>query len=299
MIAPLLAWLLALPALGATTSGDAQVLGQLATGAEVPTARLEVRLSSSDAYGLLVSSADGRPMLHAGPSGRVAVGVSSPTAALDLRGSADNGDIGLLVRAGNSSGTASSAQFAFSPSVGLYQHSLRTRATSYGYFGNGIDFYLWRSTAEPATLGASRALSLESVDPSTASFHVQPTGAADAQLEVSRGTITGGGYMLSLPIATHSSRARKFQIEPLGDRGRAYADLLGMRHARFRFKGQSDVLGGLIYEDVPESVTGPGETVVLDYRVLNLVMALQKAHERIRALEGELLAGQGKKGGSE
>ena len=47
---------------------------------------------------------------------------------------------------------------------------------------------------------------------------------------------------------------------------------------------------GLIYEDSPESLRGPNKTIVFDYRVLNLELALQEADRRITKLEAKIAA---------
>src|SRR5688572_9666756 len=97
------------PAFAATTlSGDSQIFGQIGVGTELPRARLDVRLSSSDVYGLMVSSANGLPMMALNAQGRLGVGISSPSAALDVHGSADDGDLGMLLRVGNSTSSTSS-----------------------------------------------------------------------------------------------------------------------------------------------------------------------------------------------
>ncbi|MBI3289108.1 MAG: hypothetical protein HYZ74_06290, partial [Elusimicrobia bacterium] len=63
---------------------------------------------------------------------------------------------------------------------------------------------------------------------------------------------------------------------------------LSLKHARFRYKGDSTKHEGLIYEDSPESIHAPGEAISLDQRVVNLEMALKDRLRKIRELEERL-----------
>lgn len=269
-----------------TISQDGQILGQLGVNTEVPYARLHVAMSSTDAYGLKVSSPNGDTTLALDRAGRLGVGVASPLAALDVRGAADSGDVGGLFRAGNSTSSTSSSQLSFGFAGGLYRHSLRTRAASAQNSGNAVDFFLWNSTASPATLGTARVLSLEAgVSGSTAAVHVLPVGTPDAELEVSNGVTQGGGRIAYGSSGAHSRRALKSDIRYLEDPEAAYSAVKGLRHAEFRYRGEATVRRGLIFEDAPESIQGPGDTLVFDYRVLELERALKVAAREIRRLE--------------
>ncbi|MCX5786930.1 MAG: hypothetical protein NTX64_00245 [Elusimicrobia bacterium] len=220
---------------------------------------------------------------------RLGVGVAAPAAGVDVRGIADSGDLGLLLRVGNSSSSTSSSQLVFGYSGGTYRHRFETRAAAAQNIGNGMDFFLWHATADPAALGNFLALSLEAgVSGSTASFHVLPFGIADAEVEVSNSVTTGGGSIEYGTAGTHSARRLKSRIEYLENAQGAYDDVKGLKHARFRYRGGGPALRGLIYGDAPEGVRGPGKTVVLDYRVLELEMALQVAGREIQRLESRV-----------
>ena len=89
----------------------------------------------------------------------------------------------------------------------------------------------------------------------------------------------------------------------MGDaqRRQAYDDVKALRHATFQYKAlkgggpAGPVYRGLIYEDAPESIHGDDKTIVLDYRVLNLELALQEADRKIAALEAKIKATEERK----
>lgn len=280
-----------------TATGNAQITGQAGFGTALPDARLKVQTAAGDAYALRVSSPDGSAMFTLEKTGKAGLGVTAG-AALDVLGAADGGNVGLQLRVGNSSSTTDSVQIAFAyDSTSTFRHSLRTRAVASQNLGNAVDFYVWRDTATPADLGTRRALSLQAISSvSTGSVHVLPAGTPDVELEVSNGTTTGGGTIHRAAAGTHSSRRLKSHIRMLEAeaQARAYQDVQALKHARFRYKGSSRLMRGLIYEDAPESVRGEHKTVVLDYRILNLELALKETYRRIRELEAELARREGR-----
>lgn len=292
--------LLALPAGAVEFSGDGQITGQLGVGTEIPQARLHVEMKAADAYALKVSSPDGTAELVLDEQGRLGIGISAPGAKVDVRGSAGNGDIGLLLRVGNSSQTTDSSQIVFAyGSTNSYRHSLRTRhdATQYAY--NALDFFLWNGTAPPtgltgADLGDLRVLSLQGMTSlSSGSVHVMPFGLPDAELEVSSRTGLGGGTIHRAAAVAPSSARFKADIEALGpqEQEEAYAAIRSLRFRRFRYRGEggdSPLMRGLIYEEAPASIQGPGKTVVLDERIANLELALQAVQRRFAEAKARL-----------
>lgn len=287
-----------------TASGDMTITGQTGVGTSVPQARMEVKLSSADAYALRVSSQDGSALLVVDRAGRMGVKVGSPAALLDVNGQGDASDIGLQLRSGNSSATATSSQIVFAyGSSGTYRHSLRTRAAEGQNPGNAIDFYLWHSTGQPEALGDLRTLSLEaSPSASTTAVHVRPVGGPLYELVVSDGETTGAGTVVAASIDPHvSHRAFKSDISYLdeGARRQAYEDVLSLRHARFRYKKLTPrgwepnpgapLRRGLIYEDAPASIRGEkGKSLAVDRRLANMEMALAEANRRIKELEDKI-----------
>jgi hypothetical protein len=292
-------------------SGSAQVTGQVGLGTTIPRAQFEVHLSSSDAYAIQVSSENGAPMLQMDNSGKLAIGLSSAQADVDVTGTGDSGSAGLELRCGNSSSTLSSSQIVFTSSSNAYAHSIRTRAVAGQNLYNSIDFFLWNSTAQPSALGSLYALSLQAtttISTGTASVHVMPVSSAPvAELEVSNGVSLGGGtieYASSMPPG--SSRSIKSDIEYLGPEKatQAYEDIKSLRHATYRYKRLlpgptldqtilvDDPSGplhrGLIYEDAPASIQGEHKTLVVDYRVMNMELALKEIDGRIKELEARI-----------
>lgn len=290
---------LALPARAQfSASNDLTITGQTGVGTAVPQARMEIKLSSADAYALKVSSPNGDPLLVVDKAGRMGIGLSSPEALLDVNGRGDASDIGLQLRAGNSTSSITSSQVVFAyDSSGTYRHSLRTRATAGQDFGNAIDFYLWNSTGSPTTLGDVSILSLQAVPRAStaASVHIYPsTGAPAYELVVSDGLTTGGGTVMAASVSAHSRRALKSDISYLDEtaESRAYDEVKALRHARFRYKAggpSAPLIRGLIYEDAPESIrSAPGKSIVVENRLVNMEMALKAARRRIAALEAKI-----------
>ena len=280
-----------------SSSGDQGVAGQMGAGTATPRATLDVVASSTDNYGLWVSSQDGTPLLVVDKTGKVGIGTFSPGALVDVPGEGDSGDIGLQLRSGNSSSTYSSSQIVFSyGSTGLYQHSLVTRSVFGQYLGNDIDFMLWNSTAQPSALGNLLALSLQAApSASTASVHIHPVGTPAYELVVSDGQTTGGGSVMAAAVGTHSSRALKTVVATLSeaDSDAAYKEVKSLKPAVFRYRRRDGAAGplvrGLIYEDSPLSIRdGHGQSIVFEARLANMEMALAAANRHIKALEKKI-----------
>lgn len=292
----ILAAVLAAPAAAQTTmTGDAVMPGPVGVGTEIPWATLHVQVSSTDAYGLIVSSPSGKVMLSVDAAGRSAVGGGISQSRLTVNGTPDSGDVALLLRAGGSTGSVEGVQASWAyDSTATYSHSLRTRSSTSALLGNGLDFYLWRDTSTPNVLGTERVLALESsIAAASGSFHIVPsTHTPDAEVEVSNGVTLGGGIVRYGSSGPPSSRALKSDISPLdaGALDRAYADVKALKHVRFRYSGDPSArrMRGLLFEEAPESVQGAHETINLNDRLLNLELALQAVNGRIRAVDLEL-----------
>lgn len=277
-----------------TSSGDQTITGATGVGTATPRAALDAVMSPADDFAVWVASQNGTTLLVVDKTGKTGIGTSSPGALLDVKGSGQPGDIGLQLRAGNSSSTYSSAQIVFAyDSSGTYRDSLRTRAAAGQAAGNGLDFFLWRDTAQPTALGDLRALSIEG---STSAFgcavQVRPsTDAPIYELTVSDGQNLGRGALMAGDVRAHSSRALKTVLAESGDRDAraAYDRVKALKHARFRYKGRagpSAPVRGLIYEDLPAEVQDArGKSVVFEERLAGLEMALAEVDRRSRELE--------------
>ncbi|MFC1678737.1 hypothetical protein ACFL2T_00760 [Elusimicrobiota bacterium] len=281
-------------------TGDAEITGQVGVSTIVPNARIGIQMQPQDAYALKVSSPNGDAMFFIDNSGKVSMGVDAPQAAVDVRGSADSGDIGLQLRVGNSSTTTDSSQIVFAyDSTSTFRHSIRTRHVASANTGNSIDFFLWNSTGDPTALGDLHVLSLLSMNATNfAAVHVMPsTGTVEDQLVVSDGSTLGNGTIHCNSVIVPSARGLKSDIKYLGRSAeeQAYQDVRNLLHANFRYKMSASEPGsetarmtGLIHEDVPASIRGSGKTIVLDARLLNLEMALKEVNGRISALQDEI-----------
>jgi hypothetical protein len=99
--------------------------------------------------------------------GNVGIGVTNPTATLDVAGSAANGK-SLQLRSGDVNNGTDAVQIIFSHSgnpynSGGYAHSIRTRHQSSGDGENAIDFWCWNTTntTNADTLGNKRVMTIE------------------------------------------------------------------------------------------------------------------------------------------
>lgn len=277
------------------TTGDLTVTGAMGAGNSMPRAALEISMQASDAYALKVSSVDGTSILLLDRSAKAGLGVTPTGARLDVSGRADVGEVGLELRAGNSTSSVTSAQAAFGASDGSYRHNIRTAHTGTQSAGNEVSFYLWTSVDAVYALGSSKAMSLQAssgtgmgglqVDPSTTTLA--------AELVVSSGTVYAGGVILAGGVVSPPCFASiKTDIVHLGDEDRRVAvrDVLALKPVTFRYKGDpgSQTRVGLVLEDAPESVRSHAGAVVFDERLMNLELALQAARSRIDMLKGEI-----------
>lgn len=282
--------LLAAPLHAATTvTSDLTITGEAGFGTSAPRARLEVKAGDSDAYAIKVSSQDGSVLLSIDREGNAAIGLESAGARLDAAGTADDGSIGLQLRAGNSSNTVTSSQFVFAMAgTQTFRQSIRTQHDQAQPDYNRVDFFLWNSTGAPNDLGALDVLSVRASSTTTGSVQVLPAGPAPFELVVSDGETIGGGTIQFGRFWQQSSRARKTDIRYAGkeDIRKAYEDLKALKHVIFRYKSaNSREKRGLIYEDAPESVRGPAGTLSTARRLALLEMALQETGARLDALE--------------
>lgn len=280
---------------GTRTSGDLTVTGAMGAGTLVPRAALEVGMQPEDAYALKASSPDGTALFLFDRSAKAGLGLTPTGSRLAVSGQADAGEVGLELRAGNSSSSVTSAQIALGDGTGAYRHDIRTRAAGGQREGNAVDFYLWNSTDAVYGLGSEEAMSVQLGTKSGMSgWHVDPSSdPVTVELVVSSGGVYAGGVIVRGFWATHSCfAAMKEGVRRLGEteRVRAAADLASLKPVRFRYKG--DPRGtrrtGLIYEETPESVHGPGESVSVKERLMNLELALQAAQSRIVTLQAEV-----------
>lgn len=294
-----LALAFAQPALSQTTIvGDYWVGKKFAVGIATPTAQFEVRASTANLGALQVSGLDGTPLLYVSSASQVGAG-TLPLANLDINGSADSGANGLMLRSGLMSPSTGTYQmvFGFNGSTNM-SDAIRTQHSTSAVAGT-IQFLLWRTSESQSAVGDRLALAL--VDLSTgASVHICPAGAPTVQLEVSDCSTTGGGTIHRAAEGTFSSRALKANISYLGPEAgpQAYQEVLGLKHVEFRYKSldkydqlvrdtKQPLRRGIIYEESPSSIRGPGESVMIDDRVNNLEMAEQELFKELESTEAE------------
>jgi len=136
-------------------------------------------------------------------------------------------------------------------------------------------------------------------------FHIRPPNEIepDADLEVSDGGTYGGGSIHRASSGAHSKREIKSDIAYMNavDQNRAWDDVKSLRHVNFRYKRikkdgtlvrdvSNKIRKGLIYEDSPDSIKDETGAIIIDDRIVNLELALQKSMNKIEDLEAQVAA---------
>lgn len=256
----------------------------------------EVQSRAQNFYTLQISSPDFTPMFNVDYLGSIGVTQPSPLASFDIQGSTNTGDIALRLRSGNSTSTSSSDQVRFCYNGGPSMcHAITTNHKSSGNNGNRMDFWLWAPVAGSTTSAANidaLSLQLSSTSSSGVSVQIRPVGSftGDVELEVSNGITVGGGTIHRAAAGTPSSRKRKSDIRYLSatEEAAAYQDVMALKPASYRYKGDPTPWKGLILEDSPRSIQGPGGAIIIDDRIANLEMAVKEASEKIQKLKQRL-----------
>jgi hypothetical protein len=94
-------------------------------------------------------------------SGNVGIGVTTPVAYLDVRGTGNAGSSSLSLRGGNDSSTFTSNQITLGfDNTSNYRHAIKTRHHDFDYV-NAIDFYVWKyNTDSSTTIGTQHVMTL-------------------------------------------------------------------------------------------------------------------------------------------
>lgn len=306
LLAILAASLLASEA-GAQTAivGDAWIIGPVMVGTTTAaSSRLHVVASSATAVPFQISGVDLTPFLRVAKDGKV--GMSTYSAAnLDVNGAGDASNTALMLQSGNLYGGGTTRkQIAFGQDGTTNRRHAIASVHSDSTTHNSIDFLIWSPDAGSATsMATMTVLSLVTISSTAAikaSVHVRPVGDPKHELVVSNGSSTGGGTIHVFNQVSPSSRDWKRDIAYLGaaDEAAAYANERGLKHVSFRYarlKGgrfvrdsHAPLRRGLIYEDSPAEVRGPGETLSLDQRLLESELAFKEFARKLDAAEREV-----------
>jgi hypothetical protein len=282
--------------------GDAWILGKVSVGTTTVTdARFYVLASSATEVPFRVSGVDLTPFLRVSRDGTV--GLSTYSAAhLDVSGSADGSDIAVMLRSGNLAGSGTDrTQIAFGANGSTSRRHTITSVHTDSTSANVLNFQIWEPGAgSAATLATMTVVSLvTSSQAFLGAVHVMPVGAPQAQLTISNGASTGGGTLHAANWVTSSSRKLKRDIAYLdaGDEDRALEEVRALKHVRFRYMRQRGgrlvrdsraiMRRGLIFEESPDAIKGPFDSLSLDQRLVESEMAFKAMARRLEALETE------------
>ncbi|MEK7389442.1 MAG: hypothetical protein AAB036_07075 [Elusimicrobiota bacterium] len=282
--------------------GDAWIVGPVLIGTTTASrSRVNVAASSGTLTPFQISGVDLTPFLRVGNDGKV--GLSTYSAAnLDVNGSGDSANVALQVHSGNLYQSASGrAQIAFGQdgTTNRRHHidSVHVDSTAH----NSLDVLIWSPDAGAANVATMTVVSLVTISTASgATVHVRPAGDPVAELTVSDGGGLGLGTVHAAAQVTPSSRDWKSDISYLGERDAAAAfdRVRGLRHVSFRYgrrKGggfvrdtRAPLRRGLMYEEVPEILRGPGESVNATQRLVDAEMAFGVLARRLEAIRKEV-----------
>lgn len=285
-----------------TVVGDAWIIGPVMVGTNTASgSRMNVAASSATEVPFQISDVDLTPFLRVGKDGKV--GLSTYSAAnLDVSGSADSGVIALQLRSGNLyPSTSGRAQIAFGQdgTADRRHHidSVHIDSTAH----NALNFLIWSPDAGTTSLATMTVLSLVTISTASgASVHVRPAGDPVAELTVSNGNGLGLGTAHAAAQVTPSSREWKSDIAYLGEAeaAAAYERVRSLKHVSFRYArrkgakyvrdGKAPVRRGLIYEDAPQALRGPGESLSVTQRLIDTELAFIELAKRLEAFEKEV-----------
>lgn len=290
---------------GAQTAivGDAWIIGPVMVGTTTAaSSRLHVAASSATEVPFQVSGVDLTPFLRVAKDGKV--GMSTYSAAnLDVNGAGDSANTALMLQSGNLyQGGTTRVQIAFGQDGTTNRRHSITSVHSDSTTHNSLNFQIWSPDAGTTSLATMTVLSLVTISSTAAieaSVHVRPIGAPKHELVVSDGSSTGGGTIHVAAQVSPSSRDWKRDIAYLGpaEEAAAYANERGLKHVSFRYaklKGahfvrnsRAPIRRGLIYEDSPVEIRGPGETLSLDQRLLETELAFKEFARKLETAERE------------
>jgi hypothetical protein len=247
-----------------------------------------------------VSGVDLTPFLAVSNIGTVGLSTSS-VAHLDVNGAGDAGNIGAMLRGGNLYGSAAMTQMTFGANGTANERHAITSVHLSSTAHNSLNFLVWTPDAGTTSIATMTVMSLVTISTASgAAMHVRPVGDPPVELVVSNGASTGGGTIHVASVVTTSSRRLKTDISYLGDeeRRRAYDDVKGLKPVSFRYmtmKGDkfsrdrhAPLHRGLLYEEAPEGVRGPGDSVSMTQRLLESELAFQELTRRLESLESEV-----------
>lgn len=284
--------------------GDAWIIGPVMVGTTTAaSSRLHVTASSATEMPFQVSGVDLTPFLRVAKDGKV--GMSTHSAAnLDVNGAGDAANAALMLQSGNPYGGGTARiQIAFGQDGTTNRRHAISSVHSDSTTHNALDFLIWSpdagSAASMATMTVVSLVTISSTSTIEASVHVRPIGDPKHELVVSDGATTGAGAIHVLNQVSPSSRDWKRDIAYLGaaEEAAAYANERGLKHVSFRYarlkKGRfvrnsrAPIRRGLIYEDAPTEVRGPGETLSFDQRLAESELAFKELARKLEASERE------------
>jgi hypothetical protein len=288
----LLAALLSLPLRGAAQTAamsDALVSGRLGVSTTATAARVQVAMSTAATTQFQVSGVDEAPFITLASSGAVGMG-AQPAANLDISGSGDSGGAVLELDNGNSYPATGATQMSFGFNGGATRrHQIQSVHSANGD-NNALNFYLWSPNQAASDLGNLGVASFIMATSTQGAVHVMPVATASSnlvELVISDGSTFGGGTLDRFSAGVHSSRALKTDISYLvpADEDQALAEVGALKHVHFRYKAlkkgklvrdkKQAMRRGLILEEAPQSVRGPGNTISMDDRLVNAELAMK------------------------
>lgn len=189
-------------------AGKVRQGGNLVENTTIPQANFNMIYDLTGTGNFEVRKSSVTDLFVSGANGNVGIGISVPTAFLDIKGTSA-GTNSLQIRSGNiSTGTVSNQILFGYNGTDTYRHAIKTRHNSGAKNNNAIDFFIWNAGVDVATDIATKPVM--TIDGNSRGMVGVGTTAPKSELHISDASSSlkavndDGGYGASLLITDNT-----------------------------------------------------------------------------------------------